>query len=330
MQAADTLAAARAGTRANDTPRAGRSAPDAVDLAELAAARDAIRAVRPDLGAAEAVVHPAGWDCLAVEMGGALFKFPRTEAAATRLRGEPARLDLARAGLARRHVAMPCVPQMRLHTAPRLFSEHAMLRGAMVDPAAYHAMGPAARERLADDVAAVYVALHEVDTAQAQAAGVGRLPPWPPAAQLFDAAARVLDPPLLARVAATMGRVAVSHPDALVFGHFDTHGWNMAYDAEAGRLTGLFDFGDAGLGARHTDLSYPSFVSPELTARVVRRYEARGGRPVDLPHVLDLHTVLRVIEIVDAGDRPAPFVWALTDWLAALDRLRARGGPWEG
>ncbi|WP_226578446.1 aminoglycoside phosphotransferase family protein [Acuticoccus sediminis] len=304
----------------DDEPRAARTVPGPASAAEIAEARAAAVSVRPDLRRATAEVQAAGWDCLGLRLGDAMFKLPRTEAAAWRLCGEPARLALAR-----RHLATPRIPDMTVHRAPRLFSEHPYLEGSLVDPATYHAMPETARDRLADEVAAVYVALHRIPVAEVEEAGIGRVAAWPSAERLFDAAARVLDPPLLASVGATLGRVSVSLPDTMVFGHFDTHGWNMACDTATGRLDGLFDFGDAGLGPRHTDLSYPSFVSPDLTLRVLRRYEARGGRPVDVDHVMDLHTVLRVVEVVEAGERPAPFVWALTDWLAALDRSRSEG-----
>lgn len=295
-----------------------RTAPPAVDAAALAEARAAIAAVRPDLAAAPVVVHEMGWDSLAVQVGDTLFKLPRTGEAAARLRREPVNIAIV-AG------AVPdlALPHMSLSETPRLMSQHRLVPGTMVDPAAYHRLTEPARERLAATLARAMVALHRLDPGEAEAAGAVALPPWPAAATLFDAARTVLDPPLLARVAEALGRVAVADPDMVVFGHFDTHGWNMAYDTAADRLVGLYDFGDSGLGPRHRDLSYPSFVSPDLTARIVRHYEAGGGRPVDLGRVYDLHTVLRVMEVVNAGEAPAPFIWALTDWFAALDRVAA-------
>ncbi|WP_083660038.1 aminoglycoside phosphotransferase family protein [Acuticoccus yangtzensis] len=296
----------------------GRTTPPAPDPAERAAAEAAILTARPDLRGAAAVVHAAGWDCLAIEQGGSLFKFPRTAAAEARLEGEPVRLGVARRLLAGGD--HPALPRMILHRTPRLFSEHPLIAGTMLDPAGYHALGEDERERLAGAVAGVYLALHAADPADVAAAGVAPVAPWPSAEALFDAVRRRLDPPLLARVADVLGRVAAGPDDHAVFGHFDTHGWNMAFDAASGRLAGLFDFGDAGIGPRHRDLSYPSFISPDLTRRVVRLYVARGGRPVDLSRVFDCHTVLRVIELGSAGASAPSFTWALTDWLAALDR----------
>src|SRR5690606_4328292 len=51
-------------------------------------------------------------------------------------------------------------------------------------------------------------------------------------------------------------------PDPLgtVFGFFDGHGWNMAFDHQAGRLNGLYDFGDAGFGPVHREFIYSSWI----------------------------------------------------------------------
>ena len=46
---------------------------------------------------------------------------------------------------------------------------------------------------------------------------------------------------------------AAMPPDPLgtVYGFFDGHGWNMAFDHARGRLNGIFDFGDSGFGPLH-------------------------------------------------------------------------------
>ena len=73
-------------------------------------------------------------------------------------------------------------------------------------------------------------------------------------------------------------------PDPLgeVFGQFDGHGWNMAFDHAAGWLNGIYDFGDAGIGVRHRDFIYCGLTSLDLMARVVLAYGAATGLAVDL------------------------------------------------
>ena len=50
--------------------------------------REAIRAVRPDLGDVPMVLHTRGWDSNAVEAGDTIFKFPKHPQAPARLRRE--------------------------------------------------------------------------------------------------------------------------------------------------------------------------------------------------------------------------------------------------
>ena len=40
-------------------------------------------------------------------------------------------------------------------------------------------------------------------------------------------------------------------PARQVFRQFDGHGWNMAFDPQHSRLSGVHDFGDAGIGDRY-------------------------------------------------------------------------------
>ena len=52
---------------------------------------------------------------------------------------------------------------------------------------------------------------------------------------------------------------------------------NMAFDHERGVLNGVYDFADAGLGSRARDLNYSSFISADLTDRLVAAYEHATG-----------------------------------------------------
>lgn len=276
--------------------------------------RAAILAVRPDLADAPVRLHVDGWDCLAVEVGDAIFKFPLHAAAEERLRREPRALALIapRVRLA--------VPRMRLHTVPLLMSEHTMIAGDQVDPARYRALGEAARARLAHDVAGFYADIHTIAPAEVAAADCDALRPFAAPAPLLAPLAGRVEADLGAIAAAVAEAYAAYGPDARVFGHFDTHGWNMAYDVAADRLVGLFDFAGCGVGDLHRDLSYPMFVSADLTRRVVADYRALTGRVVDLERVFAAHGYLRVIELSDAvasGGDAAPLAEALRAFAAS-------------
>ena len=276
----------------------------------------AIATVRPDLATAAKVRVGLGWDCEIVIAGGSVFRFPRHDGAAARLIREPGLLRLV---APRVPIA---VPAMTLHTVPMLFTEHAQIPGAMVDPADYDALGEEVRDALAQDLAATYVAFHRIGLDEAREAGAVPVGLWAPSADLFAALRQRLDAPLLGLAAQILSAVDLLPADETVFGHFDSHGWNMAFDRDRGRLVGLFDFGDSGIGALHRDLSYPCFISPDLTARIVARYRRLTRRPVDLERVFTLHTALRLVEVAEAPADEARQVWTLTDWLASLSRFR--------
>ena len=104
-------------------------------------------------------------------------------------------------------------------------------------------------------------------------------------------------------------------PERAVFGQFDTHGWNMAFDPHAGRLVGLFDFADAGVGPRHRDLSYPSFLSADFAARVARRVAA-GGEVVDVTRLAIEHGFIRLADLA-ASEEPLPLAEAFGAWRSA-------------
>lgn len=291
-----------------------------------------IRAVRPDLAGVPLEVSQAGWDNVAVFAGSTIFRFPRHDAARERLAREPKTIAFAAP-----HVALR-LPLLRLHNeagddfnrdpshrahASTMFCEHERVPGDMLDPLLYHALDEVARDRLAEVLAATYAALHRLDPDDAIAAGCAAVTPWPLPEAVFTMVRGRIDLPMLglvARIAAVAGH---DLPDEPVFGHFDTHGWNMAFDHAAGRLVGLYDFGASGVGQLHRDLGYTLFIAPDLAARVVTRYVRQTGRSVDFERVLTLHTYLRIVEIAEGTTaQAADRAWYLTDFLAALARWR--------
>lgn len=92
-------------------------------------------------------------------------------------------------------------------------------------------------------------------------------------------------------------------PHGETYGFFDGHGWNMAFDADRRRITGVYDFGDSGFGQLQQEFIYSSMVSPDLTRRIVDRYEALSGRPLDRARIDLLFKALRLSELAEmAGD----------------------------
>jgi aminoglycoside phosphotransferase (APT) family kinase protein len=277
--------------------------------------RAAISAVRPDLAALPMLVHTAGWDSDAVEVGDSIFKFPKRPDAVPRLRKEARLLALIRPR------APLTVPDMRLHERPVVFSEHAKIPGEMIETPQYDVLTAARRQAMAAALAEFYTALHAIPLEEARAAGAATKPGWPPSAQIMAEVEATLPTALHGWARAVLAAYDALPSGAQVFGYFDGHGWNMAFDHGRGVLNGVYDFADAGLGPRARDLNYSSFISADLTERLVDAYEARTGLVIDRREIA-LHTaVQRLAELGE--DQKAPD-WFLANVLQWHDYMQSR------
>ncbi len=91
-------------------------------------------------------------------------------------------------------------------------------------------------------------------------------------------------------------------PHGVTYGFFDGHGWNMAFDATAQRLNGVYDFGDSGFGQLQQEFIYSNMISPDLTERIIGRYETLTGRALDRERIALLFEVLRLSELAQNVD----------------------------
>lgn len=289
---------------------------DAPSLAEL---RETIVAVLPEFEKSELRILNAGWDSVGVEADGDwIFKFPRRPEAEERLRQEARLLAMVRA-----HAELP-VPDMVLFEAPRLFSRHRKLPGGFLEPADYLPLAERQRDAIAEQMAGLYAALHAIPHAEARAAGAVRIGEW----MVPDEAARCaphLPPGLLPKLAPTLAAFTAElarQPGETVYGYFDGHGWNMAFDKATGVLNGVYDFADSGFGARHQDLSYSNWIARDLTLRIVGRYERMTGLAIDRERVMLYSQMLRFVEFAEAApdrDDVADRLAAIEAWFAGRD-----------
>lgn len=262
--------------------------------------RAAILGAVPDLAASSFRLLAESWDSTAVEVDGRLvFKFPRHEAAAGRLRKEAALL-----GLVRPAVSLP-VPDLVLEEGPPLFSRHAKIPGEHLLAVHYEALPQEARRRLAEDLAGFHAELHRLDPGRITAAGAGPVEDWGTAKEIGAKALPALTPELrqaAERVLAAYDRLPPD-PHGSIYGFFDGHGWNMAFDHGRQRLNGIYDFADSGIGPLHQEFVYSGFVSPDLTARLVAAYEGLTGLTLDRRRIAILTGAHRLWELAElAGD----------------------------
>jgi aminoglycoside phosphotransferase (APT) family kinase protein len=296
-------------------------AADAFD--DLAALRDVIVAAFPDLVDEAFVLAPHGWDSVAVDVGDRLiFKFPRHEAAAARLRRE-ARLLAA----IRPRLATP-VPDMTLFEGLPLFSRHAKLAGDHLTSAGYERLSQGGRERVAGQLALFYAELHALDRAGLVALGVGPIGAWLPISEIARRALPRLPQEARSRAAAVLDAYGRLPPDPCgeTFGFFDGHGWNLAFDAQGERLNGVYDFGDSGLGGLCQEFIYSSLTSFDLTDRIVSAYEGLTGRRLDRPRIDLLTGVHGLSELAELRDDSGQLGAGVERVLRWVRRLGESGG----
>jgi Phosphotransferase enzyme family len=271
----------------------------------------------PDLVGSGVVRHDGGWDSVAFDIGDAwIFKVPRNALAEARLRREASLLAMLR-----RRVSLP-IPEMTLHEGPPVFSAHRKLPGGQVPPEVYATLAIDTRDRLGDALGRFFADLHAVPTGTAIAAGAVHVQTWLSPPDIARLALPLLPAALHSKAQAALNAYAglPTDPFGEVYGFFDGHGWNMAFDLAEGELKGIYDFSDSGIGPPHREFVYPSLVSPDLTRRVLTAYARHAGRTPDRSRVALLTTIHHLWELASAADAPdhRPAMCANAEsWLAA-------------
>lgn len=278
--------------------------------------RATVVSVLPEFETSTLTILNEGWDCVGVDADGLwIFKFPRHAAAEERLRREARILSMVRS-----HVEMP-VPEMVLYEAPQLFSCHRKLPGESLETKDYLPLSEAQRDSVAEKMAGLYAALHAIPKAEARAAGAVQVDTWMAPDQVA-LCGPYLPPTLVARLTETVAAFKSSlalEAREIVYGYFDGHGWNMAFDKASGTLNGVYDFADSGFGARHRDLSYSNWISRDLTLRIISRYERLTGLSIDRERVMLYSQMLRFVEFAEAApgrDDVADRLAAIESWFA--------------
>lgn len=283
---------------------------------KLRGLRETIIAHFPELQAAHFTLHTIGFDSFAVDVDDRLiFKFPHHAEAERRLKAEAGILAAVRPA-----VAMP-LPEQRLYAGPSLFSCHAKLKGEHLLAAQYEKLPMAARDRLTADVALFFSELHAIDDARMKEAGAGPIGSWLPPDEILRHAWPLLPQELHGYAERTIKTWQDLSPDpyGTTYGHFDSHGWNMAFDHAAQRLNGIYDFGDSGFGDLHKEFIQPSWISADFVDRLAKEYERLTARLIDLKRVKLISGVLRLSELGGFANDPArakAMVKSVADWAA--------------
>lgn len=275
--------------------------------------RDAVLRVFPELKNAHFSLLAPGWHSLALQADGRLvFKFPRNSEAERALVKEAGLLSFVRPAVSMR------VPELSLHQGPQLFSRHEKIPGEHLLSADYAALSEPARDRLANDMARFYAQLHALDIGRMREAGA-EASVWQSLDAIVARAVPLLPDELrdLALQAVEAWSALPPDPYGSIYGFFDGHGWNMAFDHQRERLNGLYDFADSGIGPLHQDFIYSNFISSDLTERIVVRYEGMTGRRLDRRRIALSTSIHRLSELAELADEPehhAAMIRSIAEW----------------
>lgn len=290
---------------------------EGVPAAEIARLRALVIGTLPQFAGGTFVSLTEGWDSVALECDGWIFKFARHPEAEARLRREVALLAFLKP-----RVTMP-LPQMVLHEGPVPFSQHLKLPGASLEKPQYLALDEGRRNALAMRMAQLYAELHALPLNRMQAVGAVGVDPWMSPDEIIAKTEDRLPrgyKGFMKRTVAAYRKLSIAG-DELVYGYFDGHGWNMAFDHETGMLNGVFDFADSGFGSRHRDLSYSNWISADLTLRIIDRYEELARIKVNRDLVMLYSSALRLAEFAEDFLPNEQATANVVDWVAELKQL---------
>ncbi|MBK8084593.1 MAG: aminoglycoside phosphotransferase family protein [Devosia sp.] len=291
-----------------------------VVAADLARYRALIISALPQFVGRQFVTLSEGWDSVALECDGWIFRFPRSQLAAERLRREVGLL-----GFLRPRITM-ALPQPVWHEGDEPFTQHRKIDGTYLETPQYLALDDGRRNAIAMRLAQLYAELHQLPLARVQQAGAVAVDPWMAPDDILAGAIPKLPKklhPFVRRTVKAYRKLTIAG-DELVYGYFDGHGWNMAFDDKTGLLNGVYDFADSGFGSRHRDLSYSNWISADLTLRIIDRYEGLTRRAIDRNLVMLYTSALRLAELAAEFLPEETAVANVVGWVAELEAIKPR------
>jgi hypothetical protein len=288
-----------------------------VPAAEIARYRALVVSTLPQFVGGNFTTLTDGFYSVALECDGWIFKFPRNAHAEERLRREVTLLQFLKP-----RITMD-VPQIVLHEGPVPFTQHLKLPGSALESAEYAQLDDYRRDALALRMAQLYAELHALPLNRMQQLGAVGVDPWMSPEEIIEGAGPKLPhgyKGFLTKTVAAYRKLSITGSE-LVYGYFDGHGWNMAFDHETGLLNGVFDFADSGFGSRHRDLSYSNWISADLTLRIIERYEQLARVSVDRHQVMLYSSALRLAELAEGFLPDERGIASVTNWVAELKAL---------
>lgn len=180
-------------------------------------------------------------------------------------------------------VSIP-IPSVSVHGEPVVLARYRKLSGDTFDKNHYAKLSGENKNKVAAQLATFIADLHAIPSSVIQGAKLELAPSWELKPGLIEEQLSVSDDEVIKALLPEVLRNqrALEVPQSnVVFGHFDLHGGNLLFDKEHAHVTGVIDFGNCKLGDLHQDLSTMNLSSPELTVRIIEKYEQLTNKKVN-------------------------------------------------
>ena len=238
------------------------------------------------------VTEQKGWDSVVINIDNHIIaKIPRDQQSAVDIIKEHTILTIIHP-----HIKSLSIPQSTLVTTPTTFTYHPTIRGGKLGSKIYNQLPKEIQHSIATDFATFITELHNIPTSKFS--GVESMEPY-----LIAISDELLLPYVNDFSSSEIALIKSIYSKYLqfkkegslrVFGHFDIHSANVAFDIELGKLIGVFDFGDARIDDVHLEFAPISWISFELVMNVVMLYNKMNKGSINWERVLTEIVVSRV------------------------------------
>lgn len=219
------------------------------------------------------------------------------------------------------------IPEVELRGKSARYIGYRMIRGSELTPEAYRALARAERDTVARDLARFLVEIHRaISVDDAVQLGVPLEDPESYLTESRTVVDRIGDPAILDFILHTFAEYEqmLGAPGPRSFLYNDLHGDNMGFDVAAGRLNGVFDFGDIAVGDLHREFGPLYRIDRELLETTVREYEAMAGVSLSLRRIVLIQRMDRISDLTildgDTGRAEIEKVFAeVRQWIGERD-----------
>jgi aminoglycoside phosphotransferase (APT) family kinase protein len=222
----------------------------------------------PDLEINSITIIERGWDHLVAEVNNDwIFRFPRKERSIDNLEREKKLLDYLK-----NYITL-AIPDYHYFGTDTAFVGYRKIQGIHLKQKFYTALDYDVRYNVAQTLASFFIQLHHAVTKE-QAVQWGYANIIRPLDEIESDVLNTLSPDIkiMVQQAIAYAREDLAKEQNLVFIHQDVNGDNSAFNPITGKIVGVFDFSDAGIGPYSWEFAELFLVDAELAKLTAEIY----------------------------------------------------------